>query len=262
MAILVAQDISKTYAQKVRLWGRTRIDVLKKVSFALPSGKTIGIVGESGCGKSTLAKILCGLLDCDAGEIFFEGEKLTIPYAKHVRAKIQMIFQDPYSSLNPRMRLGSIVEEPLVIHGVPARERKARVEKMLRRLGFHALDYKRYPHEFSGGQRQRIAIARSLVLTPKVLVCDEPVSALDLLLQAQILQLLVDLQKELHLSMIVITHDFRVVEKIAHEVIVMKEGEIVEHGPVGAILHAPQHPYTQNLLLCVPHLKRKSHDVT
>jgi ABC-type microcin C transport system duplicated ATPase subunit YejF len=127
-------------------------------------------------------------LDCDAGEIFLEDEKLTIPYAKHVRAKIQMIFQDPYGSLNPRMRLGSIVEEPLIIHGVPARERKARVEQMLHRLGFHAPDYKRYPHEFSGGQRQRIAIARSLVLTPKVLVCDEPVSALDLLFQAQILQ--------------------------------------------------------------------------
>ena len=253
-----ARNICKSYPQKKGFWGYKRVEVIKNIHLDLQEGKTLGVVGESGCGKSTLAKILCGVLRYDSGEIFFENQKLTIPYAKTIHRQIQMVFQDPYSSLNPRMRLGAIVEEPLIIHGVHAKERKVRVGSMLERLGFTTADLDKYPHAFSGGQRQRIAIARSLVLMPKILICDEPVSALDLSLQAQILQLLDDLQKELHLSLIVITHDLRVVKKIAHDVIVMKDGEIVERGSADVILQTPQHPYTKSLLLCIPHLKRKN----
>ncbi len=256
--ILQANHLVKTFQQRSGRFGfgSTQIKALDDVSIALRAGSTLAVVGESGSGKSTLARCLLQLHPFDSGEVLFQGQdlaKLSGQALRDVRKYLQMVFQDPFASLNPRMRVGEIVAEGLLIHGLgSAAEQKEKVQQMLERVGLEAADAQKYPHQFSGGQRQRIGIARALVLSPKVVVCDEPVSALDVSVQAQILLLLKELQQEMNLSYIFISHDLRVVRHIADEMVVMHQGKIVEQGKVVDIYHAPQQPYTQQLLNAIP----------
>lgn len=256
--ILQANNLVKTYTQRSGKFGfgTTRMKALDDVSVSLRAGSTLAVVGESGSGKSTLARCLLQLQPVDSGEVFFSGQdlsKLDGVALRAVRKNLQMVFQDPFASLNPRMRVGEIVGEGLVIHGLgSSAEQQEKVIEMLKRVGLTEADMQKYPHEFSGGQRQRIGIARALVLQPKVVVCDEPVSALDVSIQAQILLLLKELQAEMALSYLFISHDLRVVRHIADDIIVMHQGKIVEHGKVVDIYQNPQHVYTQKLLAAIP----------
>jgi oligopeptide transport system ATP-binding protein len=256
--ILAATGLTKTYQQRSGRFGfgATQIKALDEVSISLRRGGTLAVVGESGSGKSTLARCLLQLQPLDAGKVLFEGRDLAGLNAHELRAArrhLQMVFQDPFASLNPRMKVGEIVGEGLLIHqlGSPA-ERRDKVLRMLQRVGLDAMDVEKYPHEFSGGQRQRVGIARALVLEPKVVVCDEPVSALDVSIQAQILLLLKELQVEMGLSYLFISHDLRVVRHMADEVVVMHRGRIVEQGAVAQLYADPQHEYTRNLLNSIP----------
>ena len=256
--ILQANHLVKTYAQSSGRFGfgSTQIRALDDVSISLKAGSTLAVVGESGSGKSTLARCLLQLHPFDSGEVLFQAQDLAKLDAKSLRAmrkNLQMVFQDPFASLNPRMRVGEIVGEGLLIHGLGnAVEQKNNMHQMLERVGLNASDALKYPHQFSGGQRQRIGIARALVLQPKVVVCDEPVSALDVSVQAQILLLLKELQQEMQLSYVFISHDLRVVRHIADEIVVMHKGKIVEQGNVVDIYNAPQQAYTQQLLSAIP----------
>ena len=256
--ILQAKHLVKNYSQRSGKFGfgTTQIKALDDVSISLKAGSTLAVVGESGSGKSTLARCLLQLHPFDSGEVIFEGQdlaKLQGQALRNVRKHLQMVFQDPFASLNPRMKVGEIVSEGLLIHGLgSAAEQKASMLHMLKRVGLSADDAHKYPHQFSGGQRQRIGIARALVLQPKVVVCDEPVSALDVSVQAQILLLLKQLQQEMGLSYVFISHDLRVVRHVADEIVVMHQGKIVEQGAVEAIYNAPQQPYTQQLLSAIP----------
>jgi oligopeptide transport system ATP-binding protein len=256
--ILKANHLVKSYSQRSGRFGfgNSQVKALDDVSVSLKAGSTLAVVGESGSGKSTLARCLLQLHPFDSGEVIFEGKdlaKLQGQALRDVRKYLQMVFQDPFASLNPRMKVGQIVGEGLLIHGMgSAAEQKQKMLQMLQRVGLSADDALKYPHQFSGGQRQRIGIARALVLNPKVVVCDEPVSALDVSVQAQILLLLKELQQEMGLSYIFISHDLRVVRYVADEIVVMHKGKIVEQGAVEAIYHAPQQPYTQQLLSAIP----------
>ncbi len=256
--ILAANHLVKTYTQRSGRFGfgSTQVKALDDVSIALKAGSTLAVVGESGSGKSTLARCLLQLHPFDSGEVIFAGQdlaKLDKEALRSQRKDLQMVFQDPFASLNPRMKVGEIVAEGLLIHGLGSKtEQQEKVVKMLERVGLKADDMQKYPHQFSGGQRQRIGIARALVLQPKVVVCDEPVSALDVSVQAQILLLLKELQQEMHLSYIFISHDLRVVRHIADEIVVMSAGKIVEQGAIVDIYNAPQQPYTQQLLSSIP----------
>ena len=256
--LLQAKHLVKTYSQRSGKFGfaTTQVRALDDVSIELKSGKTLAVVGESGSGKSTLARCLLQLQALDSGEVLFAGQdlaKLDGAALRQVRKNLQMVFQDPFASLNPRMRVGEIVAEGLLIHGLGnAAEQQAKVIAMLKRVGLSESDMQKYPHEFSGGQRQRIGIARALVLSPKVVVCDEPVSALDVSIQAQILLLLKELQAEMALSYLFISHDLRVVRHIADDIAVMHQGKVVEQGQIEAVYQRPQHPYTQNLLAAIP----------
>lgn len=256
--ILSARHLFKTYTQRSgRLGlGSTKIHALDDVSIDLKTGSTLAVVGESGSGKSTLARCLLQLQPLDQGEVIFQGvdlAKLTAAELRQQRRDLQMVFQDPFASLNPRMRIGEIVAEGLLIHGLGnAAEREQKVVRMLKRVGLTEADMKKYPHQFSGGQRQRIGIARALVLEPKLVVCDEPVSALDVSIQAQILLLLKELQQEMNLSYLFISHDLRVVRHIADEVAVMHRGKLIEHDAVEALYAAPKQEYTRNLLNAIP----------
>lgn len=256
--ILQANHLVKTYTQSSGRFGfgSTQIKALDDVSLSLKAGSTLAVVGESGSGKSTLARCLLQLHPFDSGEVLFEGKdlaKLEASSLRSMRKNLQMVFQDPFASLNPRMRVGEIVGEGLLIHGLGSTsEQKNKVQQMLERVGLSGSDALKYPHQFSGGQRQRIGIARALVLQPKVVVCDEPVSALDVSVQAQILLLLKELQREMQLSYIFISHDLRVVRHIADEMVVMHKGRIVEQGNVVEIYNAPQQAYTQQLLSAIP----------
>ncbi|HWU82578.1 MAG TPA: ATP-binding cassette domain-containing protein [Methylophilaceae bacterium] len=256
--ILSARHLHKTYTQRSGKLGltSTKIHALDDVSIDLRAGTTLAVVGESGSGKSTLARCLLQLLPLDRGEVLFQGvdlAKLTAAELRQRRRDMQMVFQDPFASLNPRMRIGEIVAEGLLIHGlVNADERRQKALGMLKRVGLSEADMNKYPHQFSGGQRQRIGIARALVLEPKLVVCDEPVSALDVSIQAQILLLLKELQQEMALSYLFISHDLRVVRHIADEVAVMHHGKLIEHGQVESLYAAPQQQYTKNLLSAIP----------
>ncbi|MGH6809115.1 MAG: ABC transporter ATP-binding protein [Ensifer adhaerens] len=232
------------------------VHALKGVSFTVEQGKTLAIVGESGCGKSTLGRILTLIDPATSGELLIDGNKIDITKGEltpEMRRKVQIVFQNPYGSLNPRQKIGDILTEPLVINTkTPADERRDRAMAMLKKVGLDERHYNRYPHMFSGGQRQRIAIARALMLNPKLLVLDEPVSALDLSVQAQVLNLLADLQDEFQLTYVFISHDLSVVRYIADEVMVMYFGEAVEYGSRDEVFADPKHSYTKTLFAATP----------
>ncbi len=262
--ILSASHLTKTYRQRSGRFGfgRKLVKALDDVSINIKTGSTLAIVGESGSGKSTLARCLLQLLPLDAGTVQFQGQDLAAlsgDALRAVRRHLQMVFQDPFASLNPRMKVGEIVGEGLLIHNLgDAQERTRKVLQMLERVGLSAADINKYPHEFSGGQRQRVGIARALVLEPKLVICDEPVSALDVSIQAQILLLLKELQQEMGLSYLFISHDLRIVRHMADEIAVMHDGKIVEQGEVESIYSSPQQAYTQNLLNSIPGRQRRT----
>ncbi|ESY73518.1 MULTISPECIES: ABC transporter ATP-binding protein [unclassified Mesorhizobium] len=254
--VLEVQKLDKTYRPGIGFFSRSRIvHAVKQVSFEVRQGRTLGIVGESGSGKSSLGRVLLKLLDSDGGSILFDGKDiaaLSDSEFRPMRPHIQMIFQDPFASLNPRQTIAKILTVGPMAHGLSAPEARAKALRLLRLVGLDEGAYDRFPHEFSGGQRQRIGIARALMMDPKVLVADEAVSALDVSIQAQILDLLASIQEEIKIAMIFITHDLRVASRICDEILVMNRGEVVECGPPSQIFRSPHHPYTRQLISAIP----------
>lgn len=246
--LLEARNLVKSYGAR---------RALDSVSLSIEPGETLAVVGESGCGKTTLARVLLRLIEPEAGEILFDGRNLRAARGAALRAlrrEMQMVFQDPFASLNPRMSVEGIVGEPLAIHepGLARSERRDRVVEILAAAGMDAAALRRYPHEFSGGQRQRIGIARALILRPKLILADEPVSALDVSVGAQILELLLELQRDFRLTYLFISHSLPVVAQLAARVAVMHDGRFVEVGAAGEVLSSPKHAYTRQLLAAVP----------
>lgn len=257
-SLLSVRDLKKFFILKrTTLFGpREKVYAVDGVSFNLHKGETLGLVGESGCGKSTLGRSILHLIEPTAGKIFFEGREITESKPaewKKLRAEMQVIFQDPYSSLNPRLTVEHIVGDALKTHGLASGSEVAgRVADMLDRVGIHREKMRCFPHEFSGGQRQRIGIARALILRPKLIICDEPVSALDVSIQAQVINLLSDLKAEFNLSYIMIAHDLSVVNHVSNRIAVMYLGKIIELASNKKLLAKPLHPYTQALMSAVP----------
>ncbi len=257
--LLRVRDVKKHFPVKsTSLLRRSRefVHAVDGVSFDLRRGETLGIVGETGCGKSTLARCITRLYDVTDGQVEFEGEDISSLSSRRlrpIRRDMQMIFQDPYGSLNPRRRVGSIIGDPFTIHGVAdGKDRKRRVQEVMELVGLNPEHYNRFPAEFSGGQRQRIGVARALALRPKLIVCDEPVSALDVSIQAQIINLLADLQQELNLTYIFIAHDLSVIRHVSDRVAVMYLGKVAELGAVEDVYGHARHPYTNALMSAVP----------
>jgi oligopeptide transport system ATP-binding protein len=257
--LLEVNDLVKWFPIKSGILIDRTVDHVKAVdgvSFSVESGETLGLVGESGSGKSTACRAVLQLLHPTSGSVKFEGREiagLSRRQMRPLRAEMQMIFQDPYASLNPRKRIGQIVGDPLKLQGVASgRDLRGRVQELLERVGLSSEHYNRFPHEFSGGQRQRIGIARALALNPKLVVCDEPVSALDVSIQAQIINLLDDLQDELGLAYLFVAHDIGVVRHISDRIAVMHEGKIVEQGAADQVCEHPKDDYTKKLLSAVP----------
>ncbi len=255
MSLLKVQELKKHYALKGLLNSKAMVKALDGVSFEVKKKQTLAIVGESGCGKSTLAKTLMGLEEETSGQVFFEGVDSKALKGKSLYQTIQMIFQDPYNSLNPRKTAWKIIAEPLLINQkVSQKEAYERACQLMEKVGLRPEMANRYPHMFSGGQRQRLGIARALILNPKILICDEPISALDVSIQAQVLNLLVELQDQLDLTYLFISHDLNVVKHIADTVLVMYLGKVVEYGRREQIFENPQHPYTRALLEASPNI--------
>jgi len=256
--LLEVKNLRKHFPIKGGILGRTvaRVHAVDDVSFTLRHGETLGLVGESGCGKSTLGRTILRLYEPTAGSVNFEGVDLTSLSTKEMRHKrrdMQIIFQDPFSSLNPRMTIGAILAEPHIIHGLGTKkEIEASVKQLLDTVGLPQDAAERYPHEFSGGQRQRIGIARAIALNPKLIVADEPVSALDVSIQSQILNLLVDLRKKFQLTYLFVAHDLAVIEHISDTVAVMYLGKIAEYAPSESLYAKPRHPYTRALISAIP----------
>jgi oligopeptide/dipeptide ABC transporter ATP-binding protein len=257
--ILTLSGLSKTY-KLISSFGSRRkesVQAVENISLEVFEGETLGIVGESGCGKSTLGRMIVRLEEPTTGAILFEGRDLNKESARSLRAirkRLQMIFQDPYASLNPRRTIGRIVEEPLRVHGVKAAEREAIAKDLLRKVGLDEGAYAKFPHEFSGGQRQRVGIARALALSPRLIVADEPVSALDVSVQAQVLNLFKDVQKEFGLTYIFIAHDLGVVRHVSDRIVVMYLGKIVELAEADDLYAHPMHPYTTALMSANPRM--------
>ncbi|MFM1795358.1 MAG: hypothetical protein RLZZ340_35 [Actinomycetota bacterium] len=251
--LLKVENLDVTYAAKG--FRKAGFKALHSVNIEVQVGKTLGLVGESGSGKTTLGRAILGLAPVTAGNIFFEQKDISHATRRERRAlsrDIQVVFQDPYTSLNPSMEIGQILAEPLQIQGMGATESRARVAELLDQVGLPSDALQRLPREFSGGQRQRVAIARALALSPKLIVCDEPVSALDLTTQARILDLFLQIQKDTGIAYLFVSHDLDVVRHISHDVAVMYKGEIVEQGPSQKVTLKPDHPYTQRLLMASP----------
>jgi len=254
--VIVATDLARHYNVGGNLFSKPQIlRAVAGLDFELYAGQTLAVVGESGCGKSTLARLITMIEEPTRGTLVLDGKTITPEDWARLRTSVQIVFQDPYGSLNPRQRISAILQEPLLINrpDMPATEREAKAREMLGLVGLRPEHFDRYPHMFSGGQRQRIAVARALMLEPKVLVLDEPVSALDLSIQSAILNLLVDLQERLNLAYLFISHDLSVVRHVANDVIVMYLGRAVEKGSKEDVFAAPRHPYTKALLSATPH---------
>lgn len=256
--LLSVTDLTKTYHLRTSLFaGNTAFLAVNGVSLTVGQNETLGLVGESGSGKSTLGRMVMGLTTPTRGTVEFDGEDVTRlgpDRVKDVRRKMQIVFQDPFSALSPRMKVGTFVAEPMVVHGIGANaaDRHERAAQLFLRVGLDPVFMERFPHEFSGGQRQRICIARALALGPKFIVADEPITALDVSIQAQIVNLFQDLQEEMRMSYLFIAHDLSMVRYLCQRVAVMLRGRLVEIGPARAIFENPQHPYTQSLLSAVP----------
>src|SRR5687767_4876225 len=257
MPLLEVRHLSKEFSRRTGLFGKGPVvRAVDDVSFVVERGETFGLVGESGSGKTTTGRCILRLIEPSRGEVLFDGRdvlKLSRGDLRRARRDMQIVFQDPYSSLNPRMRVSDIVEEPLIIHKLGSKaERRERVRQLFGLVGLNPDHLQRYPHEFSGGQRQRIGLARALALNPSLIIADEPVSALDVSVQAQVVNLLMELQARLKLTYLFIAHDLRLVEHICGRVAVMYLGRIVEMGDTARIFAAPQHPYTKALLSAIP----------
>jgi peptide/nickel transport system ATP-binding protein/oligopeptide transport system ATP-binding protein len=257
MALLEVRHLVKEFARKQGLFSPpTAVRAVDDVTFSISEGETFGLVGESGSGKTTTGRCILRLIEPTAGEVLFRGEdvlRFSRSRLRQARREMQIVFQDPYSSLNPRMRVGDIVMEPLIIHRVGTTvERRARVDELFQLVGLDPTQIARYPHQFSGGQRQRIGLARALALHPSLIIADEPVSALDVSVQAQVVNLLMELQQRLTLTYLFIAHDLRLVRHICSRVAVMYRGRLVEMGMTESLFESPAHPYTRALLSAIP----------